>query len=267
MTCLFGEPRSLLLVRRDSQPPAIPVELPAGVCVSAAEVRPQRPIQAARVIESDVAAAIGLRLIQRLLNKPGAANDPRGGLAAVTTQEYVEQLRMRLPPRLKGKQVLDMLGSWDDANGPLEAERTYKPRSRAEHHIYENERVQDFIACLHRARRSGDEAALADAGTLMFASHWSESQRYGLGSVETDAVVTAVRKLGPAGGLFGARLAATGDGCLMVILMRDTEAAREALDRIARDLSQRFGSPISVRGGSDGGACIQGAHVSTSMKT
>jgi len=69
----------------------------------------------------------------------------------------------------------------------------------------------------------------------MYASHWSHSQRCGIGGVEPDLLTSAIRKQAPSAGLYGAKVTAGGAGGEMVLLMRDTPQAKAALaDAIAK---------------------------------
>jgi L-arabinokinase len=95
--------------------------------------------------------------------------------------------------------------------------------------------VNEFVSALVRARRTMSIDTLRDAGELMYASHWSHSQRCGIGGVETDRIVTAIRKQGIPMGLFGAKVTGGGAGGELVVLMRDDEVARNALSAAIRE--------------------------------
>lgn len=258
MTSLIGHPRTLLQLRRHGHNTVSQLELPPGVCLAAIEAHPQRTIRVERAAESQFVSRMGHRMIQQLAKSDPTLATANGHLASISPTDYVDRIRDQLPSKITGRAFLQKYGPLE-GDRAIEPNQIYKPRSRAEHHIYENQRVHDFAACLARARRNGDESQLIEAGELMFASHWSHSQRCGLGSVETDALTQLVRD-NVKNGLFGAKLAGGWTDGLMVILMRDDETAHAALRNVADAAERRFKTPFAVLTGSDPGASISGAH-------
>jgi len=218
-------------------------DLPAGITVVAARTRLERPTTFDRMIETRVCTEMGHRFITELKKEDGAAGEQLAApLAAISPTEYVDRFRDRVPTKVTGKTFVAKFGGLRGANGELSPGGIYKIRSRAEHHIYENRRANEFSACLVRARRTGDLNELIKAGELMYASHWSHSQRCGIGGVETDQFVNCVRQRGAAAGLFGAKVTGGGNGGELVVLMRDDERARAALAEAvahAEELSKR----------------------------
>ena len=237
MTALCGPPDGALLqLRFYPQPLCQAMELPPGMMISAASTHLTRPTTPQRLIETRMCAEIGRWMIGQLQQLDGARGDPAmARLAAITPAEYVERYRDRLPSKITGKAFLSKFGSLRGLNGELNPQAIYKVRSRAEHHIYENKRVHEFATCIARAKRTNSAEALVHAGELMYASHWSHSQRCGIGGVEADQLVSAIRAHGPRAGLFGAKVTAGGEGGELVVLMRDDPTAHAALaDAIAR---------------------------------
>jgi galactokinase len=237
MTALCGPPDGALLqLRFHPQVLCQALELPPGIAVTVADVRLRRPTSPQRLIDTHLCAEMGCRLITELQQIDGARVDAAGGkLAAITPAEYVDRYRNRLPQKITGRAFTARFGTMRGLNGEPDPQQVYKVRSRTEHHIYENRRVHDFATDIARARRTNSLDALTHAGELMYASHWSHSQRCGIGGVEADTLVTAIRRHGPEAGLFGAKVTAGGDGGELVLLMRDDRQARDALaDAIAR---------------------------------
>jgi L-arabinokinase len=237
MTALCAPPGGALLQLRFHTPLVCqPLELPPGIMVLGARTRLTRPTSADRLIETCTCTEMGRRMIIDLQRRDGeAVNEAAARLSAISPTEYVERYRDRLPSKITGKAFVAKFGALRGLNGQLDPDEVYKVRSRAEHHIYENRRVQEFAAGITRARRTGSVEALAQAGELMYASHWSHSQRCGIGGVEPDQLVAGIRKHGHAAGLFGAKVTAGGAGGELVVLMRDNAQARAALaDAIAK---------------------------------
>lgn len=218
-------------------------ELPPGIVIAAVRTRLERATTFDRIVETRICTEMGRRWIAELQRTDGAADAQAGGpLSTISPTEYVDRFRDRIPTKIAGKTFIARFGSLRGANGELQPNGTYKIRSRAEHHIYENRRAHEFAAGIVRARRTGDLAELIGVGELMYASHWSHSQRCGIGGVETDQFVTCIRQRGSAHGLFGAKVTGGGGGGEMVVLMRNDEQGRAALaDAVAEaeSLSKR----------------------------
>jgi len=221
--------------------------LPAEIDIVGARTTLSRPTTPERLLEARICAEMGHRMIRELQRHDGMTRDPNGGrLAAITPTEYVEHFRDRLPAKITGGVFTERFGSLRRLDGELEPRTPYKIRSRSEHQIYENRRVHEFAGSLARARRSGDLAALVRAGELMYASHWSHSQRCGIGGVETDRFASAIRRRGPDAGLFGAKVTGAGAGGEMVVLMRNDETARTALAEAVAEAEAASGRPIQT---------------------
>lgn len=225
------------------------LEMPAGIIVTAVATRLTRPTTAKRLVETRLCSEMGHRIILDLQKQDGVRLDPSASrLSSITPAEYVERYRDRMPSKITQQQFLTKFGTvrglaeGDGAN-PREI---FKIRSRAEHHIYENKRVHEFATHIVRGRRNSPAEALLAAGELMYASHWSHSQRCGIGGVETDKFVNLVREATPSSGLFGAKVTAGGEGGELVVLMRDDERAHEALARAAQLAEESCKQPVIV---------------------
>jgi len=256
ITALCGSPDgSLLQLRFQPKMMCQSLELPAGVIVSAARTHLARPTTRRRMVDTRMCAEMGRRMIAQLQQHDGARSDPAAvRLATITPAEYVNQYRDRLPSRITGEAFVAKFGTLRGIDGQLNPENTYKIRSRAEHHIYENNRVHEFATCIVRARRNASPEALARAGKLMYASHWSHSQRCGIGGMEADQLVTAIRSHGPEAGLFGAKVTGGGEGGEIVVLMRDDERAHIALAEAVATAEAAADHTILTFGGAVGGA-------------
>jgi galactokinase len=256
VTSLCGSPSGgLLQLRFHPQFICQPLELPPGISVLVARTQLARPTTRQRLMDTRMCAEMGSRMIFELRQADGM--NPEGAtdrLAGITPAEYVERYRDRLPPRITGKAFVARFGSLRGLNGELDPDTKYKIRSRAEHHIYENRRVHEFATCIARARRNGSSDPLVQAGDLMYASHWSHSQRCGIGGVEADQLVSAVRSHGPSQGLFGAKVTGGGEGGEVVILMRDDLRGQDALAQAIATAEAASKRRIATHAGSSPGA-------------
>ncbi|HNQ23501.1 MAG TPA: hypothetical protein PKK06_10445 [Phycisphaerae bacterium] len=262
-TALVGEPATLMQFR--CRPPQVAgtthlpddvllVGLDTGSAAADVELK-QRRVR--------TAACMGAHLIGRILAHGGGRRPASDHcLARVSINDYIEHYRNRLPTKLPGREFLERFGETDDGLTRVEPDVIYKVRSRTEHHIYENARAHQFVECLRRAIRLDDPAALAQAGEVLYGSHWSYGQRCGLGSVTTDRLVTLLRQYGENADIYGARISGHGCGGVVVVLLRTTERAQAALRAALTAFERKTGrAPRVIGGATTGGALLSGVTV------
>lgn len=255
VVALLAEPGHLLQMLCQPHEMRGHVELCRGTKIIGIDSGAKSPKKAEKFIETRVASFMGLRIIESLARSRPGPHDLTGGyLANITPTDYVERFRDRLPTKMRGRDFLEEYGHISDAITRIEPETIYKVRSRTEHHVYENDRVHRFAERYFRASRTGERDALVEAGELMYASHWSYSQRCGMGSIETDVLVNLLREQGVARGIFGAKVTGGGCGGTLAVLMMDTPAAAEAVETACRAYTERTGLAARVLSGSAGGA-------------
>jgi len=261
-TCLWGQPDTLLQIRCQPCQVLGHVTLPTGVRIAAVDLGLRLPIYHQRYEDNRIAALMGKFLIDRLIAQSGDRDGPTGAyLANIAPSEYVRRFRNELPIKMKGKDFLARYGQPDTVQGVINSDRIYKIRSRAEHHIYENDRVHRFMERLGRARRTGERDALIEAGELMYASHWSYGQRCGMGSVQTDVLTNLVRERGAARGLYGAKVTGAGCGGTIAVLMSEQPAAWDALSEACQAYTSKVGQPATILHGSSPGAAVFGVRT------
>jgi galactokinase len=259
LAALVAEPSCLLQVRTQPQPSYDTLALPEQITIAALETGLQKTVRRERHQENRIAARMGHRWIRELIRLDGGRSDLDGRfLAGITPADYVKRFRDRITTRVTGRMFLDRFGDFPDMPGQIVPEQVYKVRSRVEHVIYENNRVQEFVSAMARAGRTAEPAELERAGELMYASHWSYSQRCGIGLVETDRISNALRARGPDNGFFGCKVTGYGNGGGMVVLMRDTPECHEMLHQVAREIEEASGQWVRVYGGSAPGAARAG---------
>ncbi len=248
---------SLLQLRFQENALCEMLEMPPGVVIKTIATRLERPTTRHRLIETRTCAEMGHCVIRAIQRQDGMAPERAAGrLSAITPAEYVERYRDRMPSKITRKAFIEQFGTLRglDGGGEVNPKDIYKIRSRAEHHIYENRRVHEFATHLVRARRNDAMTALVAAGELMYASHWSHSQRCGIGGVEPDRLVSFIRAHGPDAGLFGAKVTAGGQGGEMVVLMRNDEQAEAALADAVAKAEAASEQQVHIFGGSLPGA-------------
>jgi len=259
ITCLLGTQDALLQIRGQGNDVLGNLPLPRDVTFAAVDSGLRLSIYAQRYQDNRVSCLMGQHLVERLLGHPQDNGDAAYScLANISPNEYVQRLRNDLPVKMRGKDFCSAYGQPAALEGLIQPDQIYKIRSRTEHHIYENDRTHRLLERLSRARRTGERDALMEAGELMYASHWSYGQRCGMGSVETDVLVNAIRARGPARGLYGAKVTAGGCGGAVAVLMANNPAARAALEEACAAYAQKTGKHPAVLIGSSPGAAAFG---------
>jgi galactokinase len=209
-------------------------------------------------------AFMGYRMIAELANLKVVQDNPAGQtlkivddpwhgyLANLTPSEFEQHFAARLPERMTGAEFLCTYGGITDTVTRVDPELTYAVRQPTAHPIYENFRVRAFAELLHAPPNERRRELL---GELMYQSHASYSA-CGLGSEGTDLLVKLVRGVGPAHGLYGAKITGGGSGGTVAVLgRRDAEAS--VLD-IAREYERNTKSGCAVFAGSSPGSSAFG---------
>lgn len=259
-TCVcLGEAHGLTQYHGGCRPQAT-LPLPDDLLFIGMDCGPPHPDSRRKYECVRTASFMGREVIDRIIQHDGAG--PRGWdgqLSRLSVSDYVERFRDRIPTKLKGSVYLDHFGQIDDRLAPVDPGTIYKVRSRTEHHIYEHARTTQFVECLSRAVRTGDEKALFDAGELMYASHWSYGQRCGLGGVKTDLLVNAIRQQARDSDIYGAKISGPGWGGVVTVFLRATDRSSRALDAAREAYRAKTGSFPRLVQGSIPGCLMAGA--------
>ncbi len=207
-------------------------------------------------------AFMGRLLVERILKAKGRGDIAwRGLLARLSVEDYVEHLRDHIPTKMKGADFVERYGQSADPLTTIDADTLYKIRSRTEHHIYEAERTRLFAEHFSQlAGNDGRRDGVIEAGKIMYASHWSYGQRCGLGSVETDRLVSLLRERGVESGVYGAKISGHGAGGIVVVLLEATDSARAALEGALSAYKDITGRTAVIHEGTSRGALEYGVH-------
>jgi L-arabinokinase len=215
-----------ILCRPDVLAPPLP--LPSGVVVAGwpsgvAHAVSGTPYGTARTAAFMAKAIIARGLGRRLDH-----------LAEATPEEVATIDRDALPARLSGREFTSRHGGVDDPLSRVDPDRDYPVRAAAEFATGENARAAAGVALLGRTADHDPAELAATLGGLMGQSHRGYSA-IGLGAPETDAMVEAIRRHGPAHGFYGARVSGGGCGGTVVVLL--ATAALPALRRLAAEMT------------------------------
>ena len=239
---LYASADALLQVGAQPGEPMGSIPLPPSIEVVGVDCGARREDAPVRYRRMQTAAMMGQKLIDRILAHEGTDRSVWGGyLARLTARDFVERFRDRLPTRLAGAEFLKRFGDIDLPGGGVEPNVVYKIRSRTEHQIYEHMRARQFAECVTRGGRNGLRTPFAEAGDLMYASHWSYGQRCGLGGVESEALVGLIRKHGASAGVFGAKITGRGCGGCVAVLHDRSERAAESIQQALVAYEQQTG--------------------------
>lgn len=256
---LGSRPSSIMLCAQEGGAGHEAMPLPPGTCMFGIDSGVDSAEAACRVACVQATSQMGLTLIDAIIHHEGAgATRWDGRLSSITVSEYVTRFRDRLPTRLKGRDFLDRFGSSCDDVSQIDADRTYRVRSRTEHYIYEHDRSRRFVELLSEVQGSEDESRLTAAGEVMHASHWSYGQRCGLGCVATDLLVSLLRDAGPGNGIYGAKIGGRGCGGVVSVLMHDDRSAWSALEAALEKYERRARRKATVLTGTRPGALVGG---------
>lgn len=235
--------------------------LPEGVQVAALHSGVKHAVGGSKYTDTRVGAFMGHAILLAHLRALGTvAEDPFGGYVCnIRPEEYVRAYRHLVPAEMRGQEFLDRYGGTVDPVTTVEPDRTYRIRSRLEHHIYEQARVQRFRHSLEAYERTREKAFLEEAGRQMYGSHWSYGARCGMGAPETDLLVALAREIGRKGGVYGAKITGGGSGGTVAFL--GDERLPAAVAQIAERYAEATGITPTLFQGSSPGALASGIRV------
>lgn len=198
-----------------------------------------------------VGAFMGKRMVNAIRAESGKA--PVDYLTTVTPDEWTEIYRERIPEEISGAGFLAAYRTHDDPVTTVQPGAVYRVRGPAGHAIWENDRVLRFMESLKAAASGGGEDALVAAGERMYEAHASYRDHCHLSVPEVDFLVESVRKIGPAAGLYGAKITGGGSGGTVAVFGK-LSALDEHVPRIALEYSRRIGEMPDIFTGTSPGA-------------
>lgn len=242
LALLLGRHDTLMAVDNDSAESPRFVPVPGSIRFVGIDSNATHRLAETKQRQTRTTAAMGARVIDRVRTsaKPGAASIGLR-LAEISTADFVNLYRDRIPTRMKGVTFIERFGDQLPDADPTEPDFFYKIRSRTEHHIYENQRCRDFVEMMERIGDAPHADLLTAAGQLMYNSHWSYGQRCGLGTTQADILVNLLTKAGIEHGIFGARITGAGAGGMIVVMMADGQQAQDALTDAIDQYQNRTG--------------------------
>lgn len=226
------------------------VEIPAGTGFIGINSMVRHSVAGSPYADTRIGAFMGRRIINEA--RAFSGRSPLQHLAELPVEEFRADCEPLLPATMRGAEFLSRHGAHDDAVTVVQPDATYRVAGPTRHPVEENARVLRFMDCLRRAEKDG-EAALVEAGGLMFESHESYRSNCLLSVAEVDFLVDTVRKRWPSSGLYGAKITGGGTGGTVAVFGR-IDALREHAPQIAAEYARRVGVNPDVFEGTSAGA-------------
>lgn len=208
------------------------VKLPRGVLVVGWPSGIKHAVGASPYATARAAAFMGKKIIETHLKR-------RWRYTAEIPPLLLHQQNALLPERMSGKEFLARYRAVDDSLSHIVPSRRYPVRAAVRFPIEENFRSAVAESLLRQPQGN----AFAQVGELMLQSHNGYSAM-GLGCPETDEMVDALMKIGPRGGIYGARVSGGGSGGTVVVLL--ASRAMPALRRLGRRIYVSKEGPLPL---------------------
>lgn len=226
------------------------VEIPAGTAFIGINSMVRHSVGGHQYGDVRIGAFMGKRMINALRAESGKA--PIDYLTMLAPDEWNDIYRNQIPEEINGAEFLSLLRTHDDPVTTVQPGAVYRVRGPTEHAVLENDRVMRFMAAL-KAAADGNEDRLIAAGELMYEAHASYRDNCRLSVPDVDFLVDSVRALGPAAGLYGAKITGGGSGGTVAVFGKQ-EALDEHIPKIAREYSRRIGMMPDLFTGTSPGA-------------
>ena len=232
------------------------VEIPPGTALVGINSMVKHSVAGADYGDVRIGAFMGKRIINRVRSQAGKT--PIDHLTELSIESFEKNYLDTLPETVVGSEFLAEYKSHGDAVTQVQPDAQYRVAGPAQHPVYENQRVVQFMEHL-RAVKTGDETDhLIAAGECMYGSHESYRDNCQLSVPEVDFLVEAARSRGPEKGIYGAKITGGGSGGTVAVFGQKDALARE-VPSIAREYKRLTGLDPDIFDGTSPGAIEFGA--------
>ncbi|HEY7090457.1 MAG TPA: hypothetical protein VH518_20335 [Tepidisphaeraceae bacterium] len=231
------------------------VEIPAGTGFVGINSMVRHSVGGSPYSDTRIGAFMGKKMINGMRAHTGRA--ALNYLTEVSSEEFRKEYVAEIPETIIGSEFLKTYKTHDDPVTLIQPDATYRVAGPTRHPIEENERVLKFIDAM-RAAGKGDQRGLITAGEMMYGAHDSYKNNCHLSVDEVDFLVDAVRKRGPASGLYGAKITGGGTGGTVAVFGK-LDALKEQIPQIATEYSRRVGAMPDILDDTSPGAVEFGA--------
>ncbi len=219
------------------------------------------------VLSLRLAGDMGLRIMETIYRDLGRINNPLHGYLGNTSPElYRRYFRSLLPRRLRGSDFLRSYGELSPDAGLVLPGEIYRVRAAVDHLVSEREHAENFLQAMEDLSESAPSIVggrggtlpgssegwqrrlvLQRAGRLLLASQHSYRLRLGLSCPQADWLVNRLMRAGPAAGVFGARISASGGGGTVVAMLDSSSQATDTLLQLVSDYPLEMGLPLEIQ--------------------
>jgi L-arabinokinase len=231
------------------------VEIPPGTGFLGINSMVRHSVGASPYTDTRIGAFIGKKIINDHRALAGGA--PLTYLTELSVEELNGKFAKLLPNTIIGSDFVNKHRTHGDPVTTIQPDAEYRVAGPTRHPVEENERVLKFIDAL-RSANEGDDKSLVTAGEMMYGAHDSYKNNCNLSVEEVDFLIDAVRKRGPASGLYGAKITGGGTGGTVAVFGK-LDALREQIPQIATEYSRRVGVMPDIFEGTSSGAVEFGA--------
>lgn len=264
ITVVLGEKDHFVpLVCQPCQPEPL-VQLPPSLYIWGIDSGVRHQVAGIEYEAARAATFMGYQMICRLaglelhLDDSGVLpmwREPRwnGYLANLTPSEFRASFEASLPETMWGAEFSALYPVHADPFTPIRPEVSYPVRACTRYAVEENHRVQLFVELLARQNESLSTRARRLLGELMYQSHHGYTE-CGLGSDETDMIVSLVRKMGAESGLYGAKITGGGAGGTVAVLADNNPHAADSFEKVVENYRKQTGYQSYIFKGSSPGA-------------
>ncbi|MYB63328.1 hypothetical protein F4X73_01445 [Candidatus Poribacteria bacterium] len=193
------------------------VDCPANVSFIGIHPKVHRSTKSSAYVDTRTAAFMGLTILKKELAWDKLDTNY---LCDLTVEEYEERCIPLLPQKVHGCEFIEKYGQSVDTVTQVKPDKIYNVRNCVNHPVYENARVKQFIDAIKNVHAYPHHAQqyLTEAGKLMYESNASYRDCAGLGCPEIDGIVNIAQKIGPRGGIYGAKITGGGGGGTAALL-------------------------------------------------
>jgi L-arabinokinase len=228
LAAAHGRPGALLPILCRPDVLDQPVPLPAGAVAVGWPSGVRHAVSASPYATARAAAFMGKKILESALGRPLTH------ATELTPAQIAEVGETALPQALLGRDFLARYGGVDDPLSKIDPGQLYPVRAALHFPVEENYRAAQAVHLLRGVQSDNRLQTLEAVGEMMYQSHCGYSAM-GLGCLETDLMVQAVRERGPGRGFFGARVSGGGSGGTVVVLLE--AAALPELEGLAANLT------------------------------
>lgn len=216
LTCSVGQQGCAMSIEHGVDPVMQWIPLPDHCVIAGVDSCVQEPVS----LEARIAAATGAAMGMCYLNKARkkAKEQLLGGWGQITPSQFEGGLRDYVPTKEKGGDWAKKFSSEEDVLAHVDPERNYRERALSEHQVRESSRALRMVAQLGEFGRTKKEDFLSEAGKSMNSSHRSLREKCTISHPEVDDLLGRIQEAGRAAGLFGARLAESGENGVIAVL-------------------------------------------------